>query len=128
MRVGGKGEVGRMKMLWMPVLAQAGTGPGGASGGSMVVIVGYMAIIFAIFYFMVILPQRRRDKERKKLIESVKTGDRILFGGILGTVANVKEFTLIVKVADNVKMEIIRGAVQRVVEKDSALAGVEVTQ
>lgn len=77
-----------------------------------------MIILFAILYFMLIRPQQRREKERKALINSVKSGDRVLFsGGILGTVTNVKENTLLIKISDNVKIEAARGAVQRVLEK-----------
>tara|TARA_B100000809_G_scaffold154484_2_gene151841 strand:- start:3072 stop:3416 length:345 start_codon:yes stop_codon:yes gene_type:complete len=77
-----------------------------------------MIILFAILYFMLIRPQQRREKERKALIESVKSGDRVLFsGGILGTVTNVKDHTLAIKISDNVKIEVARGAVQRVLDK-----------
>lgn len=77
-----------------------------------------MAVIFLIFYFMLVRPQMRREKERKQMLSSVKTGDRVLFsGGILGTVTNVKEHTLMIKVADNVKIEVASGAVAKVLEK-----------
>ncbi|MBN1556629.1 MAG: preprotein translocase subunit YajC [Lentisphaerae bacterium] len=90
-------------------------GQGGGLGGMLVP----MLIIFAIFYFMLIRPQQRKEKERKAMIESLKSGARVMFsGGILGTVTNVKDQTLVVKVADNVKLEIARSAVNRVLEKD----------
>jgi len=77
-----------------------------------------MIIIFLIFYFMLIRPQQRKEKERRQLIDNTKSGDRVMFsGGILGTVTNVKEHTLIVKIADNVKIEIIRGAVTKLLDK-----------
>jgi preprotein translocase subunit YajC len=77
-----------------------------------------MLIIFAIFYFMLIRPQQRREKERQKMVSETKSGDRVLFGGgILGTVVNVKDTTFIVKIADNVKVEVLRGAVSRVLDK-----------
>ena len=38
-------------------------------------------------------------------------------GGILGTVSNVKEHTFIIKIADNVRIEVSRGAVTKVLEK-----------
>jgi len=78
-----------------------------------------MVLIFGIFYFMLIRPQQRKDKERRAMIEQAKSGDRILFsGGILGTITNVKDHTFVVKIADNVKIEIARGAVSKVLEKD----------
>jgi preprotein translocase subunit YajC len=77
-----------------------------------------MIIIFAIFYFMLIRPQQRKEKERKAMIDAVESGARILFsGGIVGTVTNVKDNILVVKIADNVKIEIARGAVNRVLDK-----------
>jgi preprotein translocase subunit YajC len=77
-----------------------------------------MIIIFAIFYFMLIRPQQRKEKERKAMIANVKSGARVMFsGGILGTITNVKETTFVVKIADNVKIEVARGAVSRVLEK-----------
>ena len=87
---------------------------------------GYMAIIFALFYFMMIRPQMKREKERKKLIENIKAGDRILFcGGLLGVVASVKDNAFVVKIAENVKIEIARGAVLRVLDKDEAPGEIE---
>jgi preprotein translocase subunit YajC len=70
---------------------------------------------------MLIRPQKRREKERQELLSAVKTGDRVLFaGGFLGVVANVKDKTLVVKIADNVKVEIVRAAVSQVLDKGAA--------
>ena len=109
------------------LIGQCGAPPGGAGGGSgSLMLVGYMVIFIALFYFMVLLPQRRKEKERKLLIDGTKSGDRVIFsGGIIGTVTNVKEQTLIVKVGDNAKMEILRGAVQRVLGKDEAIGEIK---
>ena len=107
-------------MNGMAILAM-GTVPAGAegappqSGAFMFVWLGLMVLLF---YFMLIRPQKRREKERQALLGAVKTGDRVLFaGGFLGVVANVKEKTLIVKIADGVKVEIVRGAVSQVLDK-----------
>ena len=99
-------------------LAMAAPG-GGASGtgGNPLGMMAPMLIIFAIFYFMLIRPQQRKEKERVKMINEVKTGDRVLVSGMIGTVSNVKDKTLIVKIADNVKVEVIRGAVSSVLDK-----------
>jgi preprotein translocase subunit YajC len=95
----------------------AGPQPSGA-GGSMM-LVGYVVILFALFYVMIFLPQRRKDKERKQLIEATKSGDRIIFGGgLIGTVTNLKDNTLTVKIGEHTKIEILRGSVQRVLGKD----------
>ncbi len=105
-------------MMMVFGMATPPAGQGQQQGGGMLMI-GYMVIIFALFYFMMIRPQMKKEKERKKLISEIKTGDRILFcGGMIGTVSNVKDQTFTVKVADNVKVDIARGAVIRVLQKD----------
>ena len=101
-------------------LAMMGAPAGGAgapqqSGAFMFIWLGLMV---ALFYFMLIRPQKRREKERQALLAAVKTGDRVLFGGgFLGVVANVKEKTLVVTIADGVKVEIVRGAASQVLDK-----------
>ncbi len=97
--------------------APAGGGAGGSTQSSAFMFV-WLGLMVALFYFMLIRPQKRREKERQALLGAVKTGDRVLFaGGLLGVVANVKEKTLIVKIADGVKVEIVRGAVSQVLDK-----------
>ncbi len=101
------------------ILAMAAPAGGQAQGnGGLGAMLMPMVILFAIFYFMLIRPQQRKEKERKQMIENIKTGDRVMFsGGILGTVTNIKENTLVVKIADNVKIDVLRGAVSRILEK-----------
>jgi preprotein translocase subunit YajC len=68
-------------------------------------------------YFVLLRPQMRRQKEQQKLTSSLKTGDRVVTnGGIHGLISNVKETTVIVKVADNVKIEIEKSAVTTVLK------------
>ena len=94
-----------------------GGGGGGLFGGGGGIFIP-MVLLFGVFYFMIIRPQQRKEKERKALIENLKTGERVMFsGGILGTIANVKEHTFIIKIADNVKIEVARAAVTKILEK-----------
>ena len=99
-------------------LAQVASAPGG-SGMNMMIM---MALIFGIMYFMMIRPQQRKEKERRQMINDLKSGTRVVFsGGIIGTVTNVKDATFVIKVADNVKIEVARGAVSRILEKGEKL-------
>lgn len=92
-------------------------GPGEGPGGGF--LLGWIAIMIAIFYVMIIRPQKRRENERKDLLKAIKTGDRVLFsGGMIGQVANVKEKTFVIKIADKTKVEVLRGAVTSVLSKD----------
>ena len=68
--------------------------------------------IILIFYFMIIRPQQKRTKERQKLIESMKKGDKVITsGGMYGTVAGLDEKTVLVQIADNVKVKLDRSAI-----------------
>lgn len=76
-----------------------------------------LVFIFVIFYFLLIRPQQKKQKEHEKLVQSVKTGDQVITSsGIHGTISNVKEKTVIIRIADNVKVEFDRAAIA-VVEK-----------
>src|ERR1700745_940459 len=73
------------------------------------------AFMFIIFYFLLIRPQQKRQKEQQKLLSSLKTGDKVITSsGIHGLIANVKETTFLVKIADNVKIEIEKGSIATV--------------
>lgn len=74
-----------------------------------------LVVLFALMYFVLLRPQMRRQKEQEKLISAVKTGDRVVAaGGICGTVANLKDQLVVLKVADNVKIEVLRSSITSV--------------
>ncbi|MCX5708050.1 MAG: preprotein translocase subunit YajC [Candidatus Omnitrophica bacterium] len=63
--------------------------------------------IFAIFYFMIIMPQRKQQKEHRNLLANLKKNDEVVTAsGIHGTIINVKDTTVILRVDDNVKIEV----------------------
>jgi preprotein translocase subunit YajC len=78
----------------------------------------YAAIIGGM-WFILVRPQQKRDKENKKMRESVEVGDEIVtIGGICGKVVTAKEDTLVIEVgADKVKLKIARWAVGKVENK-----------
>ncbi len=77
-----------------------------------------MALIFAIFYFMMVRPQQRKEKERRKTIETLRAGQRVIFaGGLIGTIVEVKQYTFIIETVSG-KIEIARGAVSRLLKDD----------
>ena len=74
--------------------------------------------IILIFYFMIIRPQQKRAKERQKLLESVKKGDKVITSsGIYGTIAGLDEKTLLVQIADNVKVKLDRGSITTIISE-----------
>ncbi|HEY7728315.1 MAG TPA: preprotein translocase subunit YajC [Candidatus Eisenbacteria bacterium] len=73
-----------------------------------------IAIAF-IFYFMIIRPQHRKQKETERMLAGIKKGDRVLTsGGIFGTVVGTKDEIVVLKVADDVKVEFNRQSIVRV--------------
>ena len=71
-----------------------------------------LIFIFVIFYFLLIRPQQRKAKDHAKLVSALKTGDSVVTNaGIHGVISNVKDKTVIVKIADNVKVEFDRAAI-----------------
>ncbi len=92
---------------------------GGDGQQSPMFMFGWLAIMIMIFYFILIRPQQRKEKERRALLSAIKSGDRVLFsGGIIGVVTNVQEKTFTIKIADKVKVEVSRGAVTHVLDKE----------
>jgi preprotein translocase subunit YajC len=80
----------------------------------------YFVVIFALVYFAFIRPQSQAKKKQEELLKAVKTGDRVITtSGIHGVVTNVKDSTVIVKVADNVKLEIEKTHIDKVVRADA---------
>lgn len=98
-------------------LAQAPAGapaPGGILGNPMIM----MVLMFVMMYFLLIRPQRQRQKEQEKLIASVKVGDHVVLnGGEHGIITSTKERTVMIKIADNVKVEYERSAIASVSKK-----------
>ena len=103
------------------LLAQTQAAPSASppgAGGSFGFFVPFI-LIFVIMYFIMIRPQMRRQKEQQKLIGTLKTGDKVVTNsGIHGLIANVKDSTVIVKVADNVKIEMEKSAIANVAKSD----------
>jgi len=69
----------------------------------------FIPIIFilVIFYFMLILPQKKQQKEHQKMVANLKKNDEVITAsGIHGTVVNVKDNTVILRVDENVKIEV----------------------
>lgn len=83
----------------------------------MVVMFGGLGLMF---YFLMIRPQSKQRKEHDNMLKNVESGDKILTsGGLYGIVTNVKEKSLMVKIADNVKVEIAKSALTSVVKKSA---------
>ncbi len=73
-------------------------------------------LIILIFYFLIIRPQQKKQKERQKLLEGIKKGDKVVTaGGIHGTVEGIEDNTLLIKVSESVKLKFERSAVTTII-------------
>jgi preprotein translocase subunit YajC len=73
-------------------------------------------LIILVFYFLILRPQQKRQKERQKLLESIKKGDKVITsGGVHGTVEGIEEKTVLVKIAENTKVKVDRSAITAIV-------------
>jgi preprotein translocase subunit YajC len=104
-----------MNTFILPLLMAAPQQSAEGGGGSVLMTFFPFILIIAIFYFLIIRPQNKKRKETEKMLAAIKKGDKIItIGGLYGTVTNVKEKTIIIKVDDNVKLEFLRSAVSSV--------------
>jgi preprotein translocase subunit YajC len=69
-----------------------------------------LILIFVIFYFFLIRPQQKKVKEHKKMVESLKRGDKVITtGGIVGNIERIIDNDKVeVSISDDVKVEVIR--------------------
>lgn len=90
--------------------AMAGGGGGGADAFTGFVVP--LIIVMGIFYFILIRPQLKRQRQHQSMLASLQKGDKIITtGGIHGLIVGVKDDVLVVKIAENTKVEISKSAV-----------------
>jgi preprotein translocase subunit YajC len=104
--------------------ASTGTGAGDAAAAPqqpMWTMLFYFLLIGGMFYFGLFRPQQLAKKKVEETIKGAKTGDKIVTtGGIHGVITNVKDTTVILKIADNVKIEIEKSHIDKVTRPDNS--------
>jgi preprotein translocase subunit YajC len=107
-----------MNVFWPDVALAMGPAPGGGGGGSQLLPTLVMfGAMFAIFYFLMIRPQQKQRQDRDRMLAAIKRGDKVVTtSGMFGTVTNLTDKTVTLRVADQVKLEFERAAIGRVVE------------
>ncbi len=88
--------------------------PAGGESPNLFVQLVPLLLIFVVFYFFLIRPQQKKQKEREKVLESLRRGDKVVtIGGMHGTVAGIdsEKKTVLVQVADNLKIKFDRSAI-----------------
>lgn len=73
-------------------------------------------LMFAVFYFLLIRPQQKRQKQRAQMLNELKKGDKVVtIGGLHGTIAELTDDTVVIRVNDVTKLTFDRSAVNTVV-------------
>ena len=97
-------------MNTMTILLQAAQQPQGGGTGFWIMIVA----VFAVMYFFMIRPQRKQQKELEKFRNELKKGDRVVTaGGIYGTVAEIQDKSVLIKVDGEVKLRVDKNSIVR---------------
>ena len=101
------------------ILLIAQSGAEGEGGGNPLLSFLPFILIIVVMYFLMIRPQAKKQKEKQRMVEALKKGDNIITnGGIHGKVMGFTDDnkTVIVKVDDNVKLNIDKSAIGVVVQ------------
>lgn len=92
-----------------------GPPPGDAAAQPFWVQILPVVILFALMYFILLRPQLKKQKEHDALVQKVKGGERVIAaGGIYGVVTSVREQSVILKVAEGVKIEVQKASIMQV--------------
>ena len=113
----GTNEREAVLLFFFPEAAHAmgGSGSEGGGGGAPLVQLLPFVLMFLVLYLLILRPQIRKQKAQQRMIDELEKGDRIVTtGGIHGVILNIKDDVLVVKIAENVKVDLSRAAVQRV--------------
>ena len=100
---------------------QGGASGQGQGGGNPMSLIFMIIAIFAVMYFLMIRPQQRQKRQHQDMLSQLGKGDKVVTtGGLHGTVAGIKDNSVIVKIADNVKVEVNRSAISQIVSSKSS--------
>lgn len=94
--------------------------PTGEMAGEPSVIMSVLPLllIFVVFYFLLIRPQQKRLREHDDFVKTLKRGDKVVTaGGVLGTISKVDEDVLVIEIAPEVKIRVVRDTVSHLVSK-----------
>ncbi len=91
--------------------AMGATGAAAEGGGGTSMLIMLVAI-FAIFYFLMIRPESKRRKERQAMMDSLTRGDKVVtVGGLYGEIQDVHDDRLVIRIAENLKVEVAKTAI-----------------
>lgn len=77
-----------------------------------------LILMILIFYFLLIRPQQKQMKERQKMLDSLKAGDKVVtIGGIIGVITSVSGNEIELEISKNVKVKALKSAVSNLLKE-----------
>lgn len=104
-------------LMLLPLLSTAtlfAQNEGGARKGNFMQTLIMIGIAIVFFYFILWRPERKRRKALENQRESMKKGDRATAMGIIGTIDQIKDKSVILKMIDGSKIEVLKMAITEV--------------
>jgi len=112
-----------MTLITLLQAAQQPAAGGGASFWIMII------LLFAVMWLFMIRPQRKQQKELEKFRNELKKGDKVVTaGGIYGTVAEIQERSVLIKVDGEVKLRVDKNSIVRDYSTDAQAANDQAQQ
>ncbi|MEW6051498.1 MAG: preprotein translocase subunit YajC [Candidatus Zixiibacteriota bacterium] len=105
-----------MNHQWFLLMA----GSPDSGGGSGMLMLVWIGLMFVVMYLLMIRPQRKRQKEHEKLLTELKKGDKVVTsGGLFGTIFAIDDERnrIILKINDDTKLEFLRSSIAAKVDK-----------
>ncbi|WP_027085306.1 preprotein translocase subunit YajC [Cohnella panacarvi] len=88
---------------------------GDAGGSNLLVTLLPFVLMFAIFYFLLIRPQQKKQRNRGAMLNALKKGDKVVtIGGMHGTISEITDDSIVLKVNDVTKLTFDRSAINNV--------------
>ncbi|QZA33882.1 preprotein translocase subunit YajC [Hydrogenibacillus sp. N12] len=98
-------------------LAQAGAQPAEVNPYAQYLNFIILAVMFLLFYLLLIRPQQKRQKERNRMLASLSRGDKVVtIGGLHGTIDQLTDDTVVLRVGDGVRLTFDRQAISTVIK------------
>lgn len=101
-------------------VATAAAAPGGGTGG-LFQMIWPLALMFVIFYFLLIRPNQKKQKQRQAMLQALKKGDKVItIGGLHGTIVEITDDVVVLRVNDVTKLTFDRSAISNAIVKETA--------
>lgn len=92
-----------------------------AQGNGLLSMILPLVLMFAVFYFLLIRPNQKKQKQRQSMLGALKKGDKVItIGGLHGTIMEITDDVVILRVNDVTKLTFDRSAISNAIVKEEA--------